>query len=138
MNDKLDFIINKDKKTITCIATNCTYDVLNDLTKRLSTIQDDIIRTIYYDLANSDSSDLRINDKFYGTAKCVDPDVFDIEYGKKLAIKKMRYKYNKAKKKVMNRYTKRYEILFNIFNDMSNWYNSRVDTSEENLKFFIK
>ena len=36
MRDKLDFNVNKEKRTVTCIASDCKFDIVNDLTKKLS------------------------------------------------------------------------------------------------------
>lgn len=132
MRDKLDFIVNKEKRTVTCIASDCKFDIVNDLTKKLSSEKIDTQMILISDILATDL--LLISDTFVGVAKCSPFDTFDEEYGKRLAIRKMRVKYNAAKDKVMNRFWDRYHDVLSILSELSSQYCDTVVKSEEYLQ----
>lgn len=129
MKNELDFVINKDKRTITCIATECEFDVLKDLSKLLASYPANVKSLIYKDIVDTD--ELIIKDKFVGTAKCSPFDAWNEDYGKKLAIKKMRYKYNKAKFNVMSKYLTKLNDASDLVSMLTTWYSENVCNSEQ-------
>ena len=132
MRAKLDFIVNKEKRTVTCIASDCKFDIVNDLTKKLSSEKIDTQMILISDILSTNL--LLLPDTFVGIAKCSPFDTFDEEYGKRLAIRKMRVKYNTAKDKIMDKFWHRYHNVLDILFELSSQYCDTVEKSEKYLQ----
>ena len=88
---KINYVINKEKRTIVAIMTDCEYDILDSLIKAgLYSLYD------YGDKVKK----AMIPNVFRGKAKCSPEDEWDEEAGKKIARERMLAKYylHKAKK----------------------------------------
>ena len=86
MRNELQYVINEEKKTVTCIAWDCENDLIEYLLKKSSD-------SFTLDTLVQNYEKLLLNHKYVGTAKCSPEDTFDVEIGKKIARAKMREKY---------------------------------------------
>lgn len=110
MKNELKFIINEEKRTVVAIATECELDALKLILKGdhpthiLSTLTDNI----HCDCVAEDTfvvdETLLMPYSFSAKAKCHPEDTFDVAEGKRIAIKRLHKKYNKAKKKILSDY----------------------------------
>lgn len=90
------YYIDNEKKIIICKITDCTFDAINLIEK---------FENCSYKFLNRDEADkYYINDSYVGKATCQDGDIYDEEFGKKLAKKKMLKKYHVARDRAILRY----------------------------------
>lgn len=124
MRDELQYVINEEKRTVTCIAWNCSGDLYEQLLKKVES--DYIFRAII-----DHDEQLLLKHKYVGTAKCSPEDTFDIETGKKIARAKMREKYTRDKIKALGNLFEFYEdlgtLLDDSFNALINSYDKNAD-----------
>ncbi len=92
MSEDIRYIINKDKGVVVCILSGCTYIGFDRLRKYFPK----------YSLCDN----FEIKDEYVGVAKCAPEDVWDEEYGKKLAFFKARKKRNKAINNMLGEHVK--------------------------------
>ena len=94
-------------KVVVCKLYNCKYVALSRIKKNVPFV------TCYKGL-----EEFLVDDVYTGIAKCSADDEFDLEFGKKLALRKARIKRNKAVKQVINKYLKKMErMLQELRND---------------------
>lgn len=79
---KEKYIVNKEKRTVVCILSNCSRDVSKAIDKYFREIM------ILFDV--------NINDKYVGVAKCSPEDEWDEKIGKKLAFSRAYAEYRGA------------------------------------------
>lgn len=132
MRDELQFIINEEKKTVVCIAHDCALDLIRDIQKNFSSkpsrLMDFLMdRTHVVD-------DFMLEDTYKGIAKCQDEDVFDVEIGKAIAIKKMRVNYNIAKAKKLSKFVNLYDEVLTVFDaELKDYYINNACRAEEKI-----
>lgn len=97
---KEKYIVNKEKRTVVCILSNCSEDVLKAIDKSF--------RKIFI-------SDLYINDKYVGVAKCSPEDEWDEKIGKRLAFSRAYAEYRGAIK------VKARKFIANMENEMQHF-----------------
>lgn len=128
MDHELKYFINEKKKTVTCKATNCQYDLYKILDKRVSSEKTDM--KIIFSKFVEDYSFL-LNDTYTGTAKCMNGDTFDIEKGKKIARAKMREKYAVDKRNILLKFIFKTEKFLDILNNV-------IDVEEEKMDIAVE
>lgn len=102
---KSRYFINKDVGTVVCRLTVEYYEEEDDLDEdsidefydSSSGGADEIIQSMFEDTFHESCSDT--NREFVGKAMCVEPDEFDMVFGKRLAYSKAKLKYLIAKRK---------------------------------------
>lgn len=82
---RVRYFVDKEKGVVVCVGQNCMFDLIRDVgaTDKLS-------------------SPFLLSDVYKGIARLQDGDVWDEDYGKKLAYAKMIKKYVNAKQKKLN------------------------------------
>lgn len=110
MKNELKFIINEEKRTVVAIATECELDAMKIIFKcdHPTHILSTVTENIHCDCVEEDvfvvDEKLLMPYSFSAKAKCHPEDTFDVEEGKRIAIKRLHKKYNKAKKKILTDY----------------------------------
>lgn len=122
MNKKLEYIIDKEKKQITCIANNCSYDILEMLQKKSAELPQNM-KDISPNLEIYDF--FKIPSMISATVTCSDSDVFNEEFGKKIACAKMRRKYHKIINKKFQSFITILENYINFFME-NEWKSSEI------------
>lgn len=122
MRDELQYIINEEKRTVTCIAWDCENDLIEHLLKKSSD-------SFTLDTLVHNYETLLLKHKYVGTAKCSPEDTFDVEIGKKIARAKMREKYTRDKFKAIDNFMFILEPVVNLFNDA---YNAVINSYDKN------
>ena len=133
MQDKLDFKINKEKRTVVCIASGCQFDLINDIISNISSENQYTKKIILRGLIDIDNDELLLKDKYIGIATCSPFDKFDEEYGKQLAIKKMRFKYNLAKYRKISKLCREYDKIWMVLDNMVSNAEEKTAKAEEYL-----
>lgn len=110
MRNELQYVINEEKKTVTCIAWDCENDLIEYLLKKSSD-------SFTLDTLVQNYEKLLLNHKYVGTAKCSPEDTFDVEIGKKIARAKMREKYTRDKFKAIDNFFDMLTPVFELFYD---------------------
>ena len=110
MRDELQYIINEEKRTVTCIAWDCENDLIEHLLKKSSD-------SFTLDILIQNCEKLLLNHKYVGTAKCSPEDTFDVEIGKKIARAKMREKYTRDKFKAIDTFLDMLSPMYELFKD---------------------
>ena len=85
---KIQYYINKEKRTIAARMVDCQYDIIDILYKMGI---DRVFR------ANYRIEDFLIKDTYRGVAKCAPEDTWDEEVGKRIARNRLLKKYHKDK-----------------------------------------
>lgn len=128
MRDELQYIINEEKRTVTCIAWDCENDLIEHLLKKSSD-------SFTLDTLVHNYETLLLKHKYVGTAKCSPEDTFDVEIGKKIARAKMREKYTRDKLKGINKFLDMLlstaDLLKNSFDAVINSYDRNADILQE-------
>ena len=128
MRNELQYVINEEKRTVTCIAWDCTDDLIKHLLKKSfdGFSLDALIRN--YGM-------LLLNHKYVGTAKCSPEDTFDVEIGKKISRSKMREKYTRDKLKRIDNFldmlTPLKELCEDSYDAIMNSYDKNADILQE-------
>lgn len=128
MKSELQYIVNKEKKTVTCIASDCQSDLIKLLEKKTSSVSDNI-----NDLLKKNK--FRMPSVIVATARCHPNDIFDEEKGKEIARKKMRYKYSSIMSNILIKYINKIKEVDNFL-----WgiYLKSTDNMNEKKEIFIK
>lgn len=93
MGKDIEYIVLEDKKVIVCKLWNCRYIASKRIRKHMN-------------LGCMDDDRYAINDVYVGMARCDEEDCFDIEYGKKLALKRAKIKRGEAINNAIKKYIK--------------------------------
>jgi len=126
MKDDLIYYVDEAKRTVACVATDCEYDLLEELIKQFNDSKKED-KFLLAQLLTIYEEDLVLDYKYVGKAYCAEDDKFDVEIGRVIARQKMRAKYNKAK---ANRTRKFCEAIHNIYTgslDKLNFYRKNED-----------
>lgn len=137
MNNELKFIVNKKNKTVTCIATGCEYDIIDDIVKKISHLPKSVRDIIYRDIGATITDEYLMPDKIVGVAKCMDTDKFDEDFGKMLAIKKMRYKYNRIKSNKIYKIYHNFWDIYDFFSELNDFYIEKEIDSAKHIDNYI-
>ena len=97
---KEKYIVNKEKRTVVCVLSDCSRDALKAIDKSFKEI------FVY---------DLYINDKYVGVAKCSPEDEWDEKIGKRLAFSRAYAEYRGAIKVKARRF------IVNLENNMQHF-----------------
>lgn len=132
MNKKLEYIVDKEKKQITCVASNCSHDIIDMLKKKSAELPQNTkdvtsILAIY--------NFFIIPSTISATVTCSDTDTFDEEVGKKIACAKMRRKYHKIINKKFQSFRTILENYINFF--MANEWKSSVTYERARMVFSL-
>lgn len=97
--DKPKYIINEEAGVVVCLLENCEYDAVREYYQMGGSFPTDIVFSI--DIKQKTTHIL--NNKYRGVAKCnfEAGDIFDEEFGKKLAYNKAQAKYLESKLKAL-------------------------------------
>ena len=95
---KVNYYINEASKVVVCKITGCEESLIRDIFKS----------------GYPYHSDFLLNDSYVGKAKCSEDDIFDIEFGKKLAYQRAIVKLNTAKIKTLKSFEKEQVKYFNL------------------------
>ena len=93
MSNDIEYIVLEDKKIIVCKLWNCRYIASKRIRKHMN-------------LGCMDDDRYAICDVYVGIARCDDEDEFDIEYGKRLALKRAKIKRGEAINNAIRNYIK--------------------------------
>lgn len=124
---EIEYIINKEKRTVVAIMKGCRHDAYEDIIK---TLHNNNITTF----ATQSFWELEyfISDTYRGKAHCSEEDTWDEEIGKRIARSRMLKKYYKAKirvfDRVKNNLTKSLEGILNS----ENYAVKRFDYADSN------
>lgn len=118
----IKYSVNKDKKTCVCYLDDCECDIYSTLTLEEKKLFE------AFDI------DPRIKNCYVGKAKCADGDVFDEEYGKALARKRMLRKYHWDCAKVYTEISGAINKIFTKFNDKSIYSMLKVREKLDSIK----
>ena len=113
----VNYIVNKDKRTVACVLSGCEDVAKHRVLKYLRTENCDMF---CYD-------PLYIDNEFVGVAKCAPEDVFDEEYGKRLAFARARQKRDKAVNAVVHETMLHLVNTLNTLNAYGRVYVAPVD-----------
>ena len=102
MNPEVKIIVNEEKRTVVAIATDCTGDAMNELLKCDSNAH--VLLAI--NVGNNSgrpliADSILLPDTFVGIAHCHPDDEFDVNVGRRIALRKMHKAYNKAKRNIL-------------------------------------
>lgn len=128
MRNELQYVINEEKKTVTCIAWECENDLIEYFLKKSSD-------SFTLDTLVQNYEKLLLSPKYVGTAKCSPEDTFDVEIGKKIARAKMREKYTFDKLKVIDNFEDRMFSLCRLFDDS---FDAVMDSYDRNADILQK
>lgn len=127
MRNELQYVINEEKKTVTCIAWECENDLIEHLLKKSSD-------SFTLDTLVQNYEMLLLNHKYVGTAKCAPEDTFDIEIGKKIARAKMRERYTRDKLKGIDNFLDTLLPMANLLKDSFDAVISSYDKNADILQ----
>lgn len=85
---RMQYCVNEEKRTVVATVVDCECDVIRKVRRKLNNRFGESF------LFHGDKSYLP--EKFVGRAKCCDEDVFDAEYGRRLAASRAMDKYLRA------------------------------------------
>lgn len=125
---KIKYHVNEEKKTITCIAENCTRDACDEVLQngQLSQLPLSARQLLGYFLELGQK--YHMPDKFVATVTCSPEDYFIKKKGKDIAYHKLMVKYHKAKQKAL-------ENLMEDFNTLK-FYAQKLAYDEDTKEGF--
>lgn len=114
---KARYVVNEEKRTVACIIYDCELDLASFITKHsMYTNSVRMYGRDYPDLTQYVYGLLKSS--YSGVAKCSPEDEFSVEFGKNLAYKRARLKYEKDRMNVLmyvcNRYLDPIHKMINI------------------------
>ena len=86
----IEYLIFEDKGVVVCKIWNCMYAAIRRIFK--------------YTGDERNLASYKINDLYLGVARCSSEDTFDLEYGKKLALKRAKQNRRQAINYVVRKY----------------------------------
>ena len=130
MRNELHYVVDEEKRTVTCVAFDCELDLVFDLFKKLAGVKTNV-RNFLFEAVKTDEllEQFLLSKTYVGKATCSHLDTWDEEKGKSIARKKMRIKYNKAKRIKMNRVMKFFNKINNVFNEMNIYSENKIEES---------
>lgn len=142
---KSRYFINKDVGTVVCRLTveycedeedDLDEDSINEFYDSSTGGADEIIQSMFEDTFHESCSDT--NREFVGKAICVEPDEFDIVFGKRLAYSKAKLKYLIAKRKADGQALKFIEELKTKGTDKFLKTTKNIEVAENRIKGLLK
>lgn len=130
MRDELYYAIDKERRTVICVAFDCELDLIYDLFKTLSGAKTNV-RNFLFDVVKQEEllDQFLLSQTYVGKATCSELDTWDEEKGKAIARKKMRIKYNNAKLAKMKRVNKFFKEIMQVFDNMETYSLKKIDES---------
>ena len=89
----VEFVINEERGCVAAVAKNCSELALAAIDS------DKYFRSVsYIEIQDGSklSKDMKLNDSYSAVARCIAPDVFDVDYGIQIAFVKLFNKLNRA------------------------------------------
>lgn len=86
-NNNVKYYVNKEKRTVVCVLSGCTWNASNRISKYVQNYD-------YFIMPYG--GELRIKDEYVGIAKCSPEDTWDEDYGQRLAFARARKKRDDA------------------------------------------
>lgn len=102
---RVRYFVDKEKGVVVCVGQDCMFDLIKDVGAKEELF-----------------SPLLLSDNYKGVARLQDVDVWDEDFGKKLAYAKMVKKYASAKQKKLNALIKNTEELVGFLKHLSESY----------------
>lgn len=102
---RVKYFVDKEKGVVVCVGQDCMFDLIREVGAT-----DELF------------SPLLLSDLYKGIARLQDGDVWDEDYGKKLAYAKMIKKYVNAKQKKLNALIKDTEEVSEFLKHLSENY----------------
>ena len=127
MKSELQYIVNKDKRTVTCIASDCQSDLIKLLGKKTNSLSENVVNLLKM-------NEFKMPSIIVSTARCHPNDTFDEEKGKEIARKKMRYKYSSIMSTTLIKYINKIKEVDNFLWEI---YLTSTDNMKEKKEIFI-
>ena len=130
MNFDVKYIVKPEDNTVICIIENCKFNAIETIILRTETCPHDVPEEFF------------LNNQYKGISKCASGDIFNEEYGKKLAYRKAYLKYITAFGKkvniITNNYKKYTESILDNFNKVATKVNKKIDIATEKYNETLK